>query len=306
MEIVDLLRSQSHGGSRSGLAQLLGVEPGEVLDLSINLNPAFHFPKTLLVTHAEMTGVYPDPSEATSRFASLLEVDQDMVLITSGASEAISLVAREFPIGWFGSPEFSLYGEHLVDGVDGPLWWASNPNNPTGRMLALDELPDVVDEAYYQMATGEWSRRDFERGAISIFSFTKLFSMPGLRLGCVVADPTIIKRLGRLQPLWSVSSLALAVLIDLINDADLGHWSALNRQLRNTLVDAFLVQGLSVSRSDANFIWIEDGIAIGVQLAEMGILVRSGRSFGYPSAIRVAVPNEHFIERVVGSIGRLS
>ncbi len=81
---------------------------------------------------------------------------------------------------------------------------------------------DVWDEAFYPLATGRWSRGDVAAGSATavVGSLTKLFDCPGLRLGYVMADPALIERLSRRQPAWSVGSLALAVLPDLLEHAE--------------------------------------------------------------------------------------
>src|SRR5699024_8107222 len=111
---------------------------------------------------------------------------------------------------------------------------------------------DVWDEAFYALATGRWTAlgtpaRD---GAVVVGSLTKTFSCPGLRLGYVVVpDRPIVgpdgcslnpedlrARLLQAQPHWAVSALALAVLPELLAEADLPGWSARIRQLRRELV----------------------------------------------------------------------
>jgi len=74
-----------------------------------------------------------------------------------------------------------------------------------------DARADVWDEAFFPLATGEWSRRDRAATAV-VGSLTKLFACPGLRFGYVIAEPDMIRELEARQPLWAVGALELALL----------------------------------------------------------------------------------------------
>ena len=70
----------------------------------------------------------------------------------------------------------------------------------------------VIDEAFAAFVEGMDSlthRRP--PNVIVLLSFTKFFAIPGLRLGCAIADPAIISRIRTMMPPWSVNTLAQAV-----------------------------------------------------------------------------------------------
>jgi threonine-phosphate decarboxylase len=96
-----------------------------------------------------------------------------------------------------------------------------NPNNPTGSLIPADDLkalcqsyPDtifIVDESYLsfiQDADEKSIRRQDLSNLIVLISISKIFAIPGLRIGFVVSSAERIKQLRRFLQPWSVNSLA--------------------------------------------------------------------------------------------------
>src|SRR5258708_1018677 len=69
-----------HGGDGARLALALGLDPGDVLDLSASLNPVAPEVAPVIAAHLDVLGRYPDPSEATAAMAAALGVDDDRLL----------------------------------------------------------------------------------------------------------------------------------------------------------------------------------------------------------------------------------
>jgi threonine-phosphate decarboxylase len=106
-----------------------------------------------------------------------------------------------------------------VDDVD--CVFICNPNNPTGSLIPAEDIkalcrtyPDtifIVDESYLSFIQGadkKSIRRQDLANLIVLISISKIFAIPGLRIGFVVSSAERIKQLRRyLQP-WSVNSLA--------------------------------------------------------------------------------------------------
>ena len=239
--------------------------------------------------------------------AAALGTTADSVLLTNGGSEAIALVANDLGRAAVGGPEFSLYGRHLaevVDPADDPdaPRIRSNPNNPTGRLAAADDIAAVWDEAFYPLATGVWSRGDVAAGraAVVIGSLTKVFACPGLRVGYVHAEPAMIERLARRQPRWALNGLAAALVPELLARTDLPRWASATTRRREALTAA--IPG--VEPSDANFVLVrvDEGAAEArARLVRQGVLVRDCTSFGLPGHVRVAVPDEMGLARLVAA-----
>ncbi len=283
----------THGGDGPKLALSLGLDPAEILDLSQTLNPFAPSVSAMIGRNLHTVGWYPDPAPATAALADAMGVDRARLLLTNGGSEAISLVARHLGGQVDNEPEFAL---HPRNGR-GPRW-RSNPQSPSGRLAGPTETADVWDEAFYPMATGDWTAN---RPGVVVGSLTKVFACPGLRLGFVIADN--IDELAPLQPLWSVSSLALAVIPDMIAAADLSGWAQSISQARAELVDVVESHGLVADAADAPWVLVEaEGLR--EQLAPQGVIVRDCASFGMSGVARIAVPGPEGLERLDEALGK--
>ncbi len=98
-----------------------------------------------------------------------------------------------------------------------------NPNNPTGVLISGDVLKNlchkyphiffVIDESYLPFVPGGESEsliREDMKNLLVLNSMSKIFRIPGLRIGFVVADRTIIRKFFHYYLPWSVNSLAQA------------------------------------------------------------------------------------------------
>lgn len=285
----------AHGGDGAAVARSLGLDPATVVDLSMSVNPFAPSLDALVVRHLDAIRRYPDASAATSALADALGTSPRRVVLTNGGSEAIALVARSLGGTVASEPEFSLHPR----AHGGPVW-RSNPHNPTGALATSSAHADVWDEAFYPLATGTWTRGD--EGSAVVGSLTKLFACPGLRLGYVLADDA--DRLTASQPAWSVNGLALAALPELLERVDLPGWRDAIARRRTQLVDLLEGHGLIVEVADAPWVLVEaPGLRDG--LAVHGVVVRDCASFGLPRHVRIAVPDDHGVERLAVALDRV-
>jgi threonine-phosphate decarboxylase len=120
---------------------------------------------------------------------------------------------------------FALRPEALEAGLVGAdMCFLGSPNNPTGNLpLAPEALieairrhPDclfVVDQSFVDFVappsaaslTGAAGR--FPNLCL-LYSLTKFFALPGLRLGCALAGPALARKLEENSPPWRVNVLA--------------------------------------------------------------------------------------------------
>lgn len=100
--------------------------------------------------------------------------------------------------------------------------WLCNPGNPDGRTINVNVLrriiasnPDrlfVIDQAYADytsvpvLTVDDAVRND---NVILLGSFTKRYSVPGLRVGYAVGDERLLGRIKGFRMPWSVSGLAI-------------------------------------------------------------------------------------------------
>ncbi len=122
----------------------------------------------------------------------------------------------------FEALESALRGEESV--------FLGRPNNPTGQVCDSESLRAlasrhpgtifVVDEAFGDFVESFDSlTRARPANVIVLLSLTKAFAIPGLRLGCAVADPGLARRVCELLPPWSVNTLAQVVGVAALEDS---------------------------------------------------------------------------------------
>lgn len=180
---------------------------------------------------------YPEP-EAWSLEQMIAEregIKPENVIVTSGATEAIYLVAQTFrynPV--IPQPTFSEYADacrmfpasaEIVDLSSGVkkiknICWLCNPNNPTGEVYDQLDIDRMMAE--YDLAVLDHSYEHYTQGhvmssrwgcripySVQIHSMTKTYAMPGLRLGYITAHENLTKQIRQYLRPWSVSSLAV-------------------------------------------------------------------------------------------------
>lgn len=187
---------------------------------------------------------YPDQTTSRRAVAERHGRDPDEVLLTAGAAQAFVLLARAVPARrpvvvhpQFTEPEAALRaaGHEVTRAVlpapfaldpdrvpeDADLVLVGNPTNPTSVLHPAADIEKlarpgrvlVVDEAFADTTPGEpeslAARRDVA-GLVVLRSLTKTWGLAGLRIGYLLAAPELVSRLAAVQPLWPVSTPALA------------------------------------------------------------------------------------------------
>ena len=274
---------------------------------------------------------YPDPREAVAAVAARHARAADEVLLTAGAAEAFVLLARVLRPRravvvhpQFTEPEAALRAAgHQVDRVilpfpfalgpglvpdDADLVFVGNPTNPTSVAHPRDAVLSlrrpgrivVVDEAFADCLPGEREslagHRDLT-GLVVIRSLTKTWGLAGLRVCYLLAPPGIVRLLAAAQPLWAVSTPALAACVATASPAalrDAGEWAAgLAGERAHLLRRLSAVDGVrAVPDATASFVLLETRVAdLRARLLRRGFAVRRGETFPGlgPTWIRVAV-----------------
>lgn len=298
----------AHGGDAARVAHALGLDPRSMVDLSASMNPfapdVAEVIRELLRSDRGAIERYPDPARATTLLSQAIGVEATRVVLTNGGAEAIALVAAQLPIGDVVEPEFSLYRRHLITVEAGKPRWRSNPSNPLGTLAGLDENAAVWDEAFYPIATGNWTRGD--EASWRLGSLTKLWNCPGLRLGYVIAPtPNDAALLRAAQPQWAVNGLALGVVPELLARTELVNWSAQITKLRSSFALALSNLGFVVRNTTVNWLLV-DHPNLRTELAGHNIVVRDCTSFGVPGTFRVALPAPKDLDRVLAGFASIT
>lgn len=180
------------------------------------------------------------------------QINDNQVCITSGATEAFYLISHAFQSSssTILFPSFAeytdaakMYRHELYfmsnDTIDCStkfstnLVWIGNPNNPDGKLMSLEliegmlkENPNcifVVDEAYGELCLNFQSTVGLlteYANLVVVKSVTKLCSIPGLRLGYILANSTLINKISAFRMPWSVSTIALEAGMYIFNHYD--------------------------------------------------------------------------------------
>jgi histidinol-phosphate aminotransferase len=225
------------------------LAPG-LVDLAVNVRAGTPPPWLRAVLHAALddSSGYPDSRAARAAVAAAHGRDPADVLLTAGAAEAFTLLARALTPRRavvvhpsFTEPEAALRAAgHPVSRLvlepergyrldpaavpeDADLVVLGNPTNPTSvlhpaRSVAALARPGrvlVVDEAFADTVPGEpesLAGRTDVPGLLVVRSLTKTWGLAGLRVGYVLGPAPLIAALAAHQPHWPVSTPALAAL----------------------------------------------------------------------------------------------
>ncbi|HAD57796.1 MAG TPA: histidinol-phosphate transaminase [Planctomycetaceae bacterium] len=151
------------------------------------------------------------------------------------------------------------------------LVFVPNPNSPTGNLWSADELQQllprdgilVLDEAYADFAdsphSGELLREErFAQRMVVTRTFSKSYSLAGIRFGFSVADPELTGGMHKVRDSYNCDAVATAAATAAIRDQD---WMLANRRkvlaTRVRLATALAELGFNVTPSQANFIWCQ-------------------------------------------------
>ena len=189
---------------------------------------------------------YPDERRARAAIARRHGRAPEEIVLTNGANEAFWLLAAalrphhavcvhpaytepEAALRAHGvtveracrGPGFRLDPDTIPAGAD--LVICDNPNNPSGRLepaarieaLARPGRTLVVDEAFIELVPGELESvagRTGVPGLVVIRSLTKLWSLPGIRAGYLLAPLPVARAVDRIRPSWNVNAVALGAI----------------------------------------------------------------------------------------------
>jgi histidinol-phosphate aminotransferase len=228
--------------------------------------------------------------------APLFGVEPDWLLPANGSDENLTMLLRSFvdpgDLVAYPYPSYILY-ETLAD-IQGaaherlilnPDWsWNSsrcrpiieraklvlipNPNSPSGNRWTDDEILALVpprgilvlDEAYGDFCDkphqAQLLRRPGAERIIITRSFSKSYSLAGVRLGFAIARPELIRGMLKVKDSYNCDTLSLVAGIAALEDQA---WMLANaervRSTRRRLTSELSRLGFAVVASQANFVW---------------------------------------------------
>ncbi len=288
---------------------------------------------------------YPDPvglhfRQVASR---VLGVDPDGILIGNGSDDILTILTRAFvpECGLIVSPTPSYLLYHTLTSLQGArfmtvpftsdwklpdpwpvrhadLTFLANPNSPSGTVLSLEEIellhssmegPLVVDEAYADFAEDN-ALELLKRGVKDIVitrSFSKSYSLAGIRFGFAVGDPALIRQLYKVKDSYNCDALSLVAAAAAIEDRE--YFDAIRQRIlatRSRMEKALTDFGFRVCPSQANFVWCQRTDRrvkpIYEELKKRNILVRYMNYEGYGEGLRISVGTDEEIDRLLAEL----
>jgi histidinol-phosphate aminotransferase len=291
---------------------------------------------------------YPDPVGLHFRQTAgrVLGVDPDGILIGNGSDDILTILTRAFvpECGLIVSPTPSYLLYHTLANLQGArfmtvpftadwklpnpwpvryadLTFLANPNSPSGTALSLAEIellranldgPLVVDEAYADFAEDnalELLKRDV-RDIVITRSFSKSYSLAGIRFGFAVGDPALIRQLYKVKDSYNCDALSLVAATAAIEDQE--HFRSIRERIiaaRDRMEKALTELGFMVCPSQANFVWCQHTDRpvkpIYEELKKNNILVRYMNYEGYGDGLRISVGTDEEIDRLLAELAAI-
>jgi len=340
---------------------LVPYVPGEqpkltkLVKLNTNENPYGPSPKAIDAMRAAISDelrLYPDPNsdllkQAVARYYG---VDAGRVFLGNGSDEVLAHAYNAFfrqdqpllfpdisysfyPVycGLYGvdyqavplDEQFQIRVEDYARPNGGIIF--PNPNAPTGCLLALDAVeqilknsPDsvvIVDEAYIDFG-GETAISLVDRypNLLVTQTLSKSRSLAGLRVGLAVGHPDLIEALERVKnsfnsyPLDRMAIVGAAAAFD-----DREYFESTCQRViasREALVEQLEGKGFEVLPSAANFIFARhpqhDAAGLAAKVREQGVIVRHFKQARIAQFLRITIGTPEQNQALVDALGDLS
>ncbi|MFC1573274.1 aminotransferase class I/II-fold pyridoxal phosphate-dependent enzyme [Candidatus Eisenbacteria bacterium] len=320
--------------------------------LCYNENPLGPSPNAIAAMSAslDMGHRYPEwfAESLKSDLATLHDVDAGQIVAGCGATEILRLCAYAFadPAGNVVSPQPSynqfpgdaeflgaevryadLDVNYRVDlgrldslvNMDTTAVIITNPNNPTGPVLAatdlasfIDSMPPgvvvIIDEAYHEYVQDvnyesamEQVRQD--KNVVVVRTFSKVFGMAGIRVGYAVGKQELISSMKSWHLFATISRPGIEAARAALTDSQhITDSVTLNEQAKQYCYSELTAMGLEYIPSESNFFMVDVGSAnyVHSELEDRGIKVRTYQSM--PDHIRVSTGTMQEMEDFIAAL----
>ena len=281
-------------------------------------------------------------------FGEYISASSDQIVIGTGSDQLIDIVCRMFlrrgDEAIAISPTFSIYRrcteiqgavyrpvslkedfsldvEEMLDAVTPRtrLMFVCSPNNPTANQFSRREirlLADgfdglvAVDEAYVDFSGDSSISLVEELENLIVFrTFSKVFGLAGLRIGCAIANPRFARVMDeKFQMPYSVSLIAVKAALKILDRSEIIREAIEKvKEERERLIGKLnSISGVRAFDSKTNFVLFqvnESSDIIYERLLEKGIIIRNiGRVLSYEDCLRVTVAPPSMTDRFLTAL----
>ena len=170
-----------------------------------------------------------------------------------------------------------------------------SPNSPTGQSISIEDVEKIlsgtsslvlVDEAYIEFSERQSVQPLLKKHdrLIVLRTFSKAFSMAGLRIGYLLAGPALCAELSKPKIPFTVNAFSASVAIKLMERKEIvdERIAFIKNQKRMVFEALRAFNGVEVFSSDTNFLIFrtrQDAGSLFQRLLERNVLVRDVSSY---------------------------
>ena len=292
---------------------------------------------------------YPDPEFAALRqeLAKLNRTRPENVFVGNGSDEILALAAKAFvendeqigsldpsyslyktlaairDVKWVGKSASALGTKHKALGTKTSLFLWTNPNAPTGTLAEPKSIAAfarrfrgvvIVDEAYADFSRANCmglATAAKNRNIIVMRTFSKSYSLAGLRVGYCVGPKDLIAALYKVKDSYNVDAIAQAVALAAVKDQ---RWMRANVakvvKTRRWFTAELERRGWDVLPSESNFVFARpprrDAASLFAALRARNIFVRYFRGPKTGDRLRVTIGTDVQMKKLLKALDELN
>ena len=289
-------------------------------------------------------------SALRTRIAKMWKTVPERVFVGNGSDEILTLAAKAFvedeeAIGSL-DPSYSLYRTLAAirnvpfvpsplaadftwqkpvleaEGKKVSLFLLTNPNAPTGTVTPVDTISAfarkfkgvvIVDEAYADFAKTNCVSLATDRknrNLIVMRTFSKSFSLAGLRVGYCIGPEDLIDALYKVKDSYNVDSLAQSVALAALNDLPWMKGNAAKvKKTRTRVTKELAKRGWDVLPSESNFLFARPAHRPASELFDalrkMNIFVRYFKGPRTGDRLRITIGTDSEMDTLLNALSSL-
>ena len=350
---ITAIQAYQPGKPIEELERELGIS--NIIKLASNENPLGPSPAVLsaMAEASKDISRYPDGNgfALKAALAQKHQLNINQVTLGNGSNDVLELLARSFVSSSdeviFSQFAFAVYPlliqaigaipvispardyGHDLDAMKRlitnktKLIFIANPNNPTGTVLAPEEIKDfiesisskiivVLDEAYVEYTTQTVNTIDWldtYPNLVITRTFSKAYGLAGLRVGYSLSHIDVADIINRIRQPFNVNSFALAAAVVALKDND---YIVKTRELNDAGMQQFKLGfrslGIDFIPSKGNFICVNvetDAGHVFEALLQQGVITRPIGSYNLPQHLRISIGQTSENERCLSALAKI-